>query len=185
MKRLAIAVALCFPATAGGHVTVSPDTVPEGAFAVLDVRVPNESDSASTTKLELQLPAGADTPSVAPPPGWAAEVGEGTVTFSGGEIPPGQFLAFPISLAVPGEDGDTVTFKAVQTYDDGEISRWVGSPSSDNPAPTVTIGEAAATTGHHGGGSSGGGHAEHLAIAALIVGGLGFLLGGFAVFRSR
>ena len=50
-------------------------------------------------------------------------------------IRPGQFLDFPISVQIPGEAGDTLTFKALQTYDNGEVVRWIGAPESEEPAP--------------------------------------------------
>ncbi|MEA2124591.1 MAG: hypothetical protein QOI80_1373, partial [Solirubrobacteraceae bacterium] len=58
MNRRTIALAtagatLALPAVAGAHVTVHPNVIPEGAFAVLDVRVPNETDDADTTKVQV------------------------------------------------------------------------------------------------------------------------------------
>ena len=38
-----------------------------------------------------------------------------------------------------GKPGDKLTFKALQTYDDGEIVRWIGPEDADEPAPTVTL----------------------------------------------
>ena len=62
LKRSALAAALgaaglaLLPATAGAHVTVHTDSTASGSFSALTFRVPNESDSASTVKLEVQLP---------------------------------------------------------------------------------------------------------------------------------
>ena len=56
-------------------------------------------------------------------------------------IQPGQFQDFPISVQIPGEAGDTLTFKALQTYDDGEVVRWIGAPESEEPAPQVAVTE--------------------------------------------
>lgn len=204
---LAAAAALLAPAAAGAHVTVHPNVIPEGAFAVLDVRVPNETDDADTTKVRVEMPEGFEHLSVAPPPGWKADVErEGKfvseVTFSGGRIPPGQFLEFPMSAGVPGKSGDTLTFKALQTYSDGEVVRWIGKPDSDRPATRITIAEEGGliedSTASHG---AGGGHetqeeapapriveadsGDGLSIAALIVGGLGLLAGGAALMASR
>jgi uncharacterized protein len=203
----AASATLAVPNLADAHVTVHPNVIPEGAFAVLNVRVPNETDDADTTKLSVQMPAGVKFASVAPPPGWKAELktaGEETtqVDFTGGSIPPGQFAEFPISMAVPGKAGDTLAFKALQTYSDGEVVRWIGAPDSDAPASTITISEKGGliedSTGEH--------DASHeeaatpaeattkvvreeagngLAIAALIVGGLGLAAGGAALARKR
>lgn len=213
MKRTILGaslVALVLPATAGAHVTVHPNVIPEGAFAVLDVRVPNETDDADTTKVQLQMPDGFEFVSVAPPAGWRAKAtrrGEtvSRVTFSGGRIRPGEFAEFPMSVGVPGKAGDTLTFKALQTYSDGEVVRWIGAPDGDEPAPTISVSKKGGliedSTAEHGGGS----HDETavakaapasttrvveessngLAIAALVVGALGLAAGGYAVATRR
>ncbi len=161
-KLIAVAgaVALWVPATASAHVTVHPNVIPEGAFAVLDLRVPNESDKADTTKVQVQMPAGFEFLSVAPPPGWEADVVRdgkevSEVTFSGGRIPPGQFLEFPMSAGVPGASGDTLTFKAIQTYSDGEVVRWIGDPDSEKPASQITISDEGGLIEDSTGGSHG------------------------------
>ena len=46
-------------------------------------------------------------------------------------------------MQVPGKAGDTLTFKALQTYSNGEVVRWIGPEGSDNPAPTVSVTAAA------------------------------------------
>ncbi len=105
-------------------------------------------------------------------------------------IQPGQFLDFPISVQIPGEAGDTLTFKALQTYDNGEVVRWIGAPDSDEPAPQVAVTER---EDHHGAtedsestdSEDSDGGSDGLAIAALIVGALGLLAGGTALVRSR
>lgn len=222
-----LALALLAPAAAQAHVTLQPDEAAAGAYTVLDVRVPNESDSAATTKVAVRFPAGFGSASYQPVPGWSVQVvnaklpepietddgpmteGVREVVFSGGEIAPGQFQDFPLSLQVPGKAGEELTFKAVQTYDDGEVVHWIGGPESEHPAPQVLVTAAAAD--HHGGGEgeaseeassettaaaaggSGGasdsdddgGSSDGLAIAALVVGALGLAAGGTALVISR
>jgi uncharacterized protein len=111
-------------------------------------------------------------------------------------------MDFPISVQIPGKAGDTLTFKALQTYGDGEIVRWIGPPSADEPAPQVKVtgataaamamshgasGAAAAAAGAEtmppaaGAHASAGSDHDPLGIAALIVGGLA-LLGGLTSF---
>jgi hypothetical protein len=58
---------------------------------------------------------------------------------SGAGIAPGQFANFPISVALPGRRGQTLTFKTVQTYSNGKVARWIGAPDSDQPAPTIDV----------------------------------------------
>ena len=38
-----------------------------------------------------------------------------------------------------GKPGTALTFKALQTYDNGDIVRWIGAPDADTPAPQVTL----------------------------------------------
>jgi len=113
-----------------------------------------------------------------------------------GGVEPGQFQDFPISVQIPGKAGDKLTFKALQTYSNGDIVRWIGAPDADSPAPQVTVTAAAAqgaaaSAGTHAGmgaGASSAGHddgANGLSIAALAVGVLGFLFGGGALLASR
>lgn len=152
---------LALPASAGAHVSVHPNEVPTGSFATLSIRVPNESESANTTKLAVQFPPGFLDVSTEYMPGWSAEVKTGklakpvqtddgevteqvkeiTWTGSGGEgrIPPGQFLSFPISTEIPGKAGEELTFKVLQYYDNGEVKRWIGPPNSEEPAPQIDV----------------------------------------------
>ena len=66
-----------------------------------------------------------------------------------GVIEPGQFQDFGLSLRIPdGKAGDKLTFKALQTYDDGQVVRWIGPEDADEPAPVVTLEEGSAGGGH-------------------------------------
>jgi uncharacterized protein YcnI len=159
-KKLALtallAPALLVPATAQAHVTLQPNEAPEEAYTVLDVRVPNESDSENTTKVAVQFPEGFGDVSYQAVPGWKVEVvhdklkkpiqtddgpiteGVKEVIFSGGKLPPGQFQDFPLSVQIPGKAGEELTFKAVQTYEK-EVVRWIGAPETEHPAPQVLV----------------------------------------------
>ena len=95
-----------------------------------------------------------------PPPGWTSKVqtsklakpvqtDDGPIDTqvsevdwtagAGAGIPAGQFANFPISVALPGRPGQTLTFKTVQTYSNGKVARWIGAPDSDQPAPTIDV----------------------------------------------
>jgi uncharacterized protein len=151
-----LALALLVPAAAQAHVTLQPNEAPEGAYTVLDVRVPNESDSENTTKVAVQFPEGFGDVSFQAVPGWSVKVvhdklkkpiqtDDGPVTegvkeviFSGGKLPPGEFQDFPLSVQIPGKAGEELTFKAVQTYEQ-EVVRWIGAPETEHPAPQVLV----------------------------------------------
>jgi uncharacterized protein len=209
-----LALALLVPAAAGAHVTVQPNEAPEGAYTVLDVRVPNESDSENTTKVAVQFPEGFGDVSYQPVPGWKVEVvhdklkkpiqtddgpiteGVKQVIFSGGKLAPGEFQDFPLSVQIPGKAGEELTFKAVQTYE-GEVVRWIGAPETEHPAPQVLVTppkeEGTTTTSvsrptdeaTSSSGSSSGSDDKGLAIAALVVAVIALLGAGAAVLGSR
>lgn len=169
-----LALALLVPAAAQAHVTLQPNEAPAGAYTVLDVRVPNESDSEDTTKVAVQFPEGFGDVSYQAVPGWDVKVvhaklkkpiqtDDGPVTegvreviFSGGKLPPGEFQDFPLSVQIPGKAGEELTFKAVQTYEK-EVVRWIGAPETEHPAPQVLVtppqeaGQSTAVAGTGGG----------------------------------
>ena len=70
----ALLIALAPPAAAGAHVTVQPAAAPEGGFARLDVRVPNERDDQATVKVDMKLPPGVIAAAYEPVPGWSTKV---------------------------------------------------------------------------------------------------------------
>jgi uncharacterized protein YcnI len=192
-----VVAALAASAAADAHVTVHPNRLPAGSFTAVVVRVPNERSAADTTKVDVQLPHGFIFVSTSPMPGWTAKVvteklakpvtveGEQhdtevrEVIWSGGKIAPGEFLDFPLSVSTPDEPGTTLTFKAVQTYSNGEVVRWIGDPSADEPAPqmALTASDAPVADVPAGVEASSGGSDETrsnvalgLAIAGLVVG---------------
>ena len=182
-RRVAVSAALIIAAVvltalpASAHVTIT-GTGTQGGYSTFAFEVPNEQDGADTTQVEVQFPT--DHPlasvSVEPVPGWTATVqktklatpiktddGEvteavSTITWTGGQIKPGEFQQFPVS-AGPLPDVDSLEFKAVQTYSNGDVVRWIdATPASgeepEHPAPALEL--AAAGSDSHGaaGGSS-------------------------------
>lgn len=191
---LVLLVATALPALA--HVTLRADnTEPEG-FAVYSVRVPNESETGTTTTVEVQLPEGFEASRYRPLPGWDIAIADGVVTIeASGDNPgiaPGEFQEFQFQARNPAEPGDLV-FPAIQTYDDGEVASWTGPADADQPAPVVTIGaggddgaggEAATeddSAAAAGDGDSG--RTSALTWVALVLGALGTVIGGLALFR--
>jgi uncharacterized protein YcnI len=153
------AVIALAPISADAHVTVHPNALPAGGFTVVNVRVPNERDKAATMKIDVKMPSGILFLSTMNQAGWKAkvkfhklakpvavfgeqhtqEVDRVTWTATGAGIKPGQFIEFPLSIAVPSSKGRVLTFKALQTYSNGEVVRWIGAPSAEAPAPQVMI----------------------------------------------
>jgi uncharacterized protein YcnI len=205
-----LVAALAVAPTAVAHVTLQPEEAPAGGFTRLDLRVPNERDNADTTKVDVQFPPGFLSVSTEPVPGWDAKVtmrkldkpveqfGEqvteevGRITFSGGAIRPGEFQDFGLSVGVPDKPNSTVTFKAIQTYSNGEVARWIGPPDSEEPAPQVKLtaaepeggGAAQPAAAQPADGDDDGG-SDTLSIIALIVGIAGLAAGLAALFLRR
>jgi uncharacterized protein YcnI len=170
-------VALVLPAAAFAHAKISPPVALAGVGQVYTLAVPTEKEGAFTTRVELTPPPGFSIDSFVPAAGWTRAVrqtGSGEqsvitrVTWSGGRVATGDDAAFSF-LGQPSSPR-TYTFGVRQTYSDGSVVDWSGAESSDTPAPTL---EARSSLG--GGGSS------TLAIVAIVVGGIGILLGGLAL----
>jgi uncharacterized protein YcnI len=217
---IAALMALPLPATAAAHITLQPETAPADTFTRLDVRVPNERDNSGTVKVDVQMPDGFYFASYEPVPGWNVEVKterldepveieagfEATeqvtrITWTGegpeGVIPPGAFQDFGLSVLTPDAEAEELTFKALQTYESGEVVRWIGPPDSEEPAPIVTL------TGPSEAAGADTAHAETaddretvaaepeddddapmgLAVAGVVLGGLGLLAGGASLVR--
>ena len=149
------------------HVTVSSPDATAGGYGKLVFRVPNESDTASTVRIEVTLPA--DTPFASvrtmAVPGWSARISTErldepvavgdlnlskvprTVTWTAQEgrgIGRDQFMEFPLSVGPFVDDTDAVyEFAAVQTYDDGEVVAWDQTSDGDTepelPAPPLSL----------------------------------------------
>jgi periplasmic copper chaperone A len=166
----AAGAAFVLPATSAlAHVTVNPRETPGGGYAKLAFRVPNERDNAGTTRLEINFPP--DHPfssvTVRPQPGWTYTVEKRTldtpidnhgtqisevvskVTWSGGLIKPGEFNEFEVSVGRLPSDVDSIAFKALQTYENGEIVRWIeeaapGAAEPERPAPVLKLTKSSA-----------------------------------------
>jgi uncharacterized protein YcnI len=173
-------LALIVVSAASAHARVSPAVSLSKELQLYSLAVPTEKENGATTKVVLTVPSGFGIDSFVPAPGWRRSVqqtgsGESAVitkvTWMGGHVPTGedslfQFLAQPSS-------SKTYTFQVEQTYSDGSIVNWSGPESSDDPAPQI---EAKSSLG--GGGSS------TLAIVALVLGAVGVILGGIALFSG-
>jgi uncharacterized protein YcnI len=202
------ALAATLPAEA--HVTVhSYDAVSGGSDSVLSFRTPNEMDNATTVKLQVFLPT--TTPLlgvlVLPLPGWHFSVHSVTlrkpiqtddgpitsaaseVTWTGGRIPVGGYQDFDIDVSdLP--DVPSVTFKALQTYSNGKVVRWIetapaGQPAPEYPAPTLQLKPATALPAPFAvvGSSPSNDTDRALSIAALAVAFIALVVAGFALLR--
>ncbi|MER5397550.1 YcnI family protein [Streptomyces sp. NPDC002599] len=183
VAALAAAGVLTAAGAAFAHVTVHPESYAKGATdGLLSFRVPNEEDTASTTKVQIFLPT--DHPVlgvlVTPQAGWTArattvklkkpvKTDDGTITdtvseitWTGGRIRHGEFQDFQVAFGQLPDDVDQLTFKTLQTYSDGKVVRWIEQPQKgeeepESPAPVLalTAGGAAEEPASAGTGASG------------------------------
>ncbi|MFF3271909.1 YcnI family protein [Streptomyces chrestomyceticus] len=222
---LATGGVLLLAGPAFAHVSVQPGQAEQGGYATINFKVPNERDNASTVKLEVTLPADHPLASAMPQPvpGWKVDVTKSkldkplethgkklteavskiTWTADGSKIEPGQFQQFPVSVGqLP--KADKLVFKALQTYDNDEVVRWIeptkeGGPEPENPAPVLEL--TPASGDGHGSGTAdaknaGGdaGSAQQAAAdgsdtTARVLGGAGIVVGiigvAFGVLAGR
>jgi uncharacterized protein YcnI len=171
------AVGLTVVSSAWAHAEISPPVTKSKTLQLFTLAVPTEKEGLTTTKIELTPPSGFGIDSFVPTPGWKRQLqqtGSGAnaviqkVTWTGGKVPTEEDSVFQF-LASP-DSSKTYTFAVRQTYSDGSVVDWSGPESSDTPAPRI---EAKSSLG--GGGSS------TLSIIALVVGGIGVLLGAVAL----
>jgi uncharacterized protein YcnI len=232
---VAAALALVVPASAAAHVSLHPNTVPAGTSTTLNVHVPGEEEGSYVKKVDVQLPPGFVGVSYEPVPGWSAklietklanpiqtddgpvdtQVSQITWTWTGplGKVEDGQFVDFPLSLAIPDDAaGKPLEFRTVQTYGNGEVVHWIDpSLEGEHPSPRINVtakggviedvagaeaGPAPGETGASAGAanttpatqstaSSGDGASKGLGIVALVLGALGLLAGLAALAASR
>lgn len=218
-----VATALVAPAGAQAHISLHPNTIPAGAFATLDIRVPGEQEGAYVTKVDTLFPAGFTGVDYENVPGWTARVIEAKLStpikedgetidtevsqivwsWTGplGKVNNGQFIDFPLSLAIPeSASGKALAFKTVQSYSNGQVVHWIdASLTAEHPSPRINVtpkgGVIEEVAGHEAGPEAGetgavattaapvatvvkssGGASKGLAIAALILGALGLLV---------
>ncbi|WP_405526012.1 YcnI family protein [Streptomyces canus] len=175
----AVGAVIVLSSPAFAHVSVQAEgTAAKGGYAVVDFKVPNERDNASTTKLEVNFPTDHPLASVMPEPmpGWKIEVTKSklakplelhgeqiteavskvtwTAATKDSGIPTGYFEKFPVSIGALPENADELVFKAIQTYSNKEVVRWIevqedGAEEPETPAPVLAL-SAASEDGHHG-----------------------------------
>ena len=180
-RSLATVATLGFASTAFAHAVVSPPTAETGVLQVFTLSVPTEEDGQTTTSIQLTVPDGVAIDSFAPAPGWTRTVkatgtGEDAVvnqvTWTGGRVPTDEDSVFQFNATLTG-GSKSYSFDVRQTYSDGTVVEWDQPESSDTPSPVVK------------GVSSLGATSSTLPIIAIVLGAIGVILGGIALFSGR
>jgi uncharacterized protein YcnI len=170
VSALAGAFLFALASTADAHVSISPASAPQGSTTKLSFLVPNEQAKATVTKVQIAFPVPPDTPipgvAVGQKPGWRSTVktthlskpittDDGTISDIVSEIDwvaitpasavrPGQFGEFTIDADGLPDRENQVVFKAVQTYSDGTVTRWIdpvtaGGEQPEHPTPILEL----------------------------------------------
>ncbi|MGC5255398.1 YcnI family protein [Gordonia sp. DT218] len=216
IRRFALpagALAIAAAATCAGvgaataHVTANAPTLSQGGYGVVNLVVPNESDTAATTALTVTLPKlKSARPEVMS--GWKATVAKDpsteevtSITWTAlpgtPGVPVGEFAQFRISGG-PFPEQESVSLPAMQTYADGEKVDWsqpmgANGEEPEHPAPTLTLPAAEEGADHHGGSADQSGGTETSTASdadsssadgtARWLGGIGLVIGALgAVF---
>ncbi|WP_416978450.1 DUF1775 domain-containing protein [Streptomyces sp. T028] len=145
---LTAALALAGPAFA--HVEVEADTAQALAENVTLTFVSEaESAEAGFTAMRVVLPEGiapGDVTLVEAPKGWKFKATGDGFTLGGPKLAVGTDAEYKVRVRqLP--DADEIAFKTVETYSDGEISRWIelpgGGAEPEQPAPVLKLKAAA------------------------------------------
>ena len=142
-----IALGAAWAPGADAHVTLQPTAGRPADLQRYRVIVPNERESQATTGVDLKMPAGITFALVESVAGWRTQVVKRGSTISelrwrGGRVPPGGYAELHFIARNPVRTG-AIAWKALQRYDDGSVVRWIGSPTSDQPAPVTQLSETA------------------------------------------
>jgi uncharacterized protein YcnI len=169
----ALVAVLASAGLASAHVSVSSPDAAAGGYGKVVFRVPNESDTASTVKIRIQIPAKPPLASVSvqPVPGWTATTTKAPVNppvtdddgnkiseavsvvefdATAGGIGPGQFQEFALSGG-PFPKAASLAFPVVQSYSDGSEAAWIdptveGQAEPGHPAPVLSLTAGTAAT---------------------------------------
>jgi hypothetical protein len=139
---------------AAAHVEVSADKTRAGATDVT-LTFEGEAENPSGIKSErVVLPEGiapADVTLVKAPKGWTFAATADGFTVGGKALASGQDAEWKVKVAKFPDGEQRLSFKTVETYADGEVSRWIeiqkeGADEPENPAPLVTLKPGPAAT---------------------------------------
>lgn len=198
---------------ASAHVTVSSPNASPGGSGTIVFNVPDESDTASTVRVRIQIPASTPLASVSvqPVPGWTVtetsaalkhplttDDGDrvtsavSVVDFraaAGSGIAPGQFQQFTLS-AGPLPKSAQMAFNVVQTYSDGTEAAWIeptlpGQPEPQHPSPILKLSSPGAASPAAGPAPASSGGSSGTAVAALVVACVAAVLGAVGAFLGR
>ncbi|MEU5104443.1 DUF1775 domain-containing protein [Streptomyces sp. NPDC021354] len=147
----AIVLATASPALAHAEVSAS-DSRALAKNVTLTFESEAESESAGFTEIRTVLPESMDGAGDGirlkdAPKGWKLKPTSDGYSVAGPALEPGENAEHSVVVEqLP--DAKSLAFKTVETYEDGEVSRWIelprdGEPEPENPAPVLKLKPAA------------------------------------------
>jgi uncharacterized protein YcnI len=142
LRVISVCSALVFVPSAWAHLSVSPTRVSVGEAVDLTFSAPNEDDDLGIDHVTLTVPSGFDVDDAEAKPGWTQSKAGGSVTWSGGRIPKGEYATFGVRGTASKTPG-TAMFKVLVGDRTGRsITYQVGlevvrSTSRDNGARSL------------------------------------------------
>jgi len=210
---------------ASAHVTVDPPSAPQGGTVKLSFLAPNEEPPATVTELQIFFPTPPATPiptvTVEPKTGWSFHLtmlhltkplvtDDGNIADIVSEIDwkaqspsdaigANQFGEFTIDADGLPDTGTQVVFKALQTYSNGDVVRWIepvppNGPEPDHPTPILQLTPASGTTTTPAAApvsttglakSSDVDTARTIGIIGIIIGAIGLIVAAVALLTRR
>lgn len=117
--------------------------VPAGSETTLTLRPTHGCGESPTVEVRIRAPF--EDAIAEPVEGWTEHAepddeGNTIVSWTGGELPPDEAGAFPITFRVPDEVGELLVFPAIQHCANDEELAWIdGDPESEYPAPRILV----------------------------------------------
>jgi periplasmic copper chaperone A len=145
---IALTATLALPAGAVAHVEFTTERAPAGSDARLTLEVPNERPAAATNRIDIRMPAAVTSVKARALHRWQLEVTKSgndvrrvtlTAAPSGDELTGTEKGRFGLLVGLPARPGTTIVFPVLQTYDDGEVVRWIGPEGTSEPAPRLRL----------------------------------------------
>ncbi len=161
---LVAAASLLAPAGAQAHVSIHPNTIPAGAFATIDVRVPGEQQGAYVKRVDTLLPAGFTSVDYETVRGLEREGGRkqarqaaraktarrstrrsrrscGRGQGRRARSATASSCSFRCrSRSPPTRAARPLEFRTVETYSDGQVVHWIDpSLDAEHPSPRINV----------------------------------------------
>ena len=147
LLALAVTAGAAPAAPAAAHIQVRPAHAAPGDPVLWTVLVPSEQETG-TRQVELAVPKGVLAFSYEDATGWTRRLrmrADGSVRSIvwRGRTSADGLATFRFLASTPERPG-TVAWKAIQTYRDGALVRWIGSARSEHPASITNVSASAA-----------------------------------------